>query len=147
MVVGKYPVVDSASEASAGIRGAVPVALWTRPVEQARASCGRDERQHGAAVARGGAVEGDDLGNRVNGGRGADSVWSRRGGRCERRGEGVGHGQGAGSAQDREQRRLAEGGRKERREGKKENRKEKGKIRKKKIRRKGKGKEGKRKRV
>jgi hypothetical protein len=71
-------------------------------------------------VARSGAVGGDGSGNRVNGGRGAGSVWSRRG--------------------DREQRRLAKGGRKESREGKKEKRKEMGKIRKKKIRRKGKGK-------
>jgi hypothetical protein len=30
----QYPAVDSASEASAGIRSGVTAALWTRPVEQ-----------------------------------------------------------------------------------------------------------------
>jgi hypothetical protein len=30
----KYPAVDSAGEASAGIRSGVTAALWTRPVEQ-----------------------------------------------------------------------------------------------------------------
>jgi hypothetical protein len=54
MAVGKYPTVDSTGEASAGIRGGVTAALWTRPVEQGRASCG--------------AVGGDDSGSEVNGG-------------------------------------------------------------------------------
>jgi hypothetical protein len=41
----KYPVVDSAREAPAGIRGGVTAALWTRPVEQGRADCGSVERR------------------------------------------------------------------------------------------------------
>jgi hypothetical protein len=32
----KYPAVDSAGEISAGIRGGVNAALWTRPVSQRR---------------------------------------------------------------------------------------------------------------
>jgi hypothetical protein len=115
MAVGKYPAVDSAGEASAEIRGGVPVALWTRPVEHGRASCGRGERRRGAAMARGGAIGGDGSGYGVNGSRDTGSVWSRCGGRCERRGGGVQARAGSRDAWPKEEERKEEKGKKEKR--------------------------------
>jgi hypothetical protein len=67
----KYLTVDSAGEASAGIRGRGVIAvLRTRPVEQGRASCGSDGWRRGRTVACGDDVSPRrQLGQRINGGR------------------------------------------------------------------------------